>query len=46
MSEPETPEAVAPKPAWEPPRLWQFDLAETEFGFNPTTPGDAVSRKP
>jgi hypothetical protein len=41
MSESKETEAPDPKPAWAPPRLWSFDLAEAEFGFNPTTPGDA-----
>jgi hypothetical protein len=41
MSEPEGTEPPEPKGAWEPPRLWVFDLTETEFGHIPTTPGDA-----
>jgi hypothetical protein len=39
MPEPEEIETPVPKPVWEPPRLWPFDLAEADFGTGPG-PGD------
>jgi len=41
MSEPVKTETSDEKRAWEPPVMWQFEMAETEFGFNPQNPGDA-----